>query len=361
MTENASRPVTIDELLRGESRALDRLFAEDLAAWELFETVWERPEVPCPPLLALAMLERGEFLRWIRTLHATLGKDRRRDQRPPRQVRSFRRWFAAGIVRHLEPKTLSSLHMLSRALWHYVEADSVARAHALVLAIEAGPQSRERRSDPARRALSLDPLRERRQMHRLARLLLLLKPVKQEPPSLLGQTLLALAWHAGEERDHALALAAAERAEQTFAKAGDQKWRSQASRYRAGALFRLRRIDEALAVLDVAFEIEPIQSDSDRLSRRADPTSEHDDQFVLQEQEPLDRALEQAALEALSSDRTDVAWIDVFDAIARITSHPGCAERHDECLRAVAARSREREVEAARREADGDNLPGPFR
>lgn len=82
-------------------------------------------------------------------------------------------------------------------------------------------------------------------------------------------------------------------------------------------------------LLDAAFDFGFAELDSDRSSRRTDPTRYLDSSFVLQEREPAARALEYAALVALGAAPDTGEWIRALGSIAETTGHRGCAERHE--------------------------------
>ena len=317
-------------LLRGDDRALDQLVERTHTAWAALETAWTQSRA-CPPVLVHALAERGDVEWWARHCAIALREP------PTRRDRGFRRWFAAGIQRHLQPRGLASLRLLASSLWFYVEDDAQARAREVVRIIEAAAYDRAHHSlvGQALGVLGQDPAAQHRW--------------------LAANVQLALAWHAGDDRAHDVTLAAAERAEHLFSEVEDDRWRAQATRFRAGALFRLRRIDEALSVLDGVFDVEPVSRDGDRLSRRTDATQEENYKYVLQETDPADRALEDAAMNALTEGRNDATWVNVLGALAKSTGHVGCADLHRvgmQRLRAEWAR------EEAEREAE---LPGPYR
>lgn len=329
-------PPTLEDLLRGDARALEQLLKRKHAAWEALETSWTSGTA-CPPALVHALIEHGDVEWWARQFQMSLATREAVLRGPPRRDRHFRRWFAAGIQRHLQPKGRSSLELLASSLWFYVEDDSQARAREVAALIEAAAHERAHHSlvGKALGLLGHDAAMSLRWMAANAQL--------------------ALAWHAGDDRAHDVTLAAAERAEYLFGAVGDARWRAQATRFRAGALFRLGRIDEALSVLDGVFDLDPVSFEGDRLSRRTDQTHVEDFKYAFHETEPAARALEEAAMRALTGKRHDASWVIVLEALGRTTGHTGCTDLYRvelQRLRAELAR------EEAEREAE---LPGPFR
>lgn len=204
----------------------------------------------------------------------------------------FRRWFASGIVRHLPQTDPAALALSYRDALDY--ADSGAAKRAVDLAVEF-----EQAGDSAQ--------------HR----------------SLLGRALLLLARRLGEEGDHENASGAAQRADDIFAKLGDSDWQAQAMRVRAGALLRLRKIDEALALFDTLFRNPSAGFPLDGGVHR--PVTSSD---------PIAAVLSEAAAIALSATKDKPEWIRALGLIAERTGHRGCAERFEASRHSLAEQER---------------------
>lgn len=158
----------------------------------------------------------------------------------------------------------------------------------------------------------------------------------EELRALAGHAQLLLALRALEDGDHESELVAAQQAEAAFEKANEEGWRRYAKRRQVAALIRLRRIDDALAVLDTAPDVP-----SEIVIEIAERITERDLGVSL---DPVETALVSAAegLVAAKRDR-ESRWFwmsapDAVGALGAIAEHTGnraCAERFEAGLRAL--------------------------
>ena len=273
----------VDDILRAEPRAVGHLAASDRETWKCLVGHIDRSEA-CPPVLVRALLAIDDLEGWRRRIFSAF-----RGLNPDDGLGAddgFRRWFAAGIVRHLPRTDPAALGLSYRTALDHVEADAAKRAADLAVEIEEAGDSAQHRS-------------------------------------LLGRALLLLARRLGEDGDHEGASAAARRADAIFAKLGDADWQAQAMRVRAGALLRLRKLDEALALVDTLFRDPPagfpLEGGVYRLATSSDPV-----------------ALAEAATIVLSATKDNPAWIRALGSIAESTGHRGCAERFEAGRRSLA-------------------------
>lgn len=262
-----------DDFVRAEAGAVARLAASDAATWEsLFSLIFASKA--CPPALVRALLAIDDPEGWMKRTTREYSSSSPYDRMDAEF--GFRDWFCEGIVQHLPPTDPAVLRVRYRRERESTEPGAARRARALVLAIEAAGDSQR---------------------------------------SLLGRALVLLARRLGEDGAEEDAIAAARRAEDIFAELGDAGWRGDARRERVGALLRLRKLDEALALFDT------IDASAGRwLSDAASDLSRTPT-------DPVDAVLAKAAKLATWATETTPEWIDVLRSIAHATGHRGSAER----------------------------------
>lgn len=145
---------------------------------------------------------------------------------------------------------------------------------------------------------------------------------------LFGRALLLLARRLSEDGDHEAALAEATRAEEVFIRADALDWRTRAMRARAGALFRLRKIDEAIAVMEAVFATPWAPAKIEGAYRLSTPA------------DPIEAALIDAQRLAQSVWKNETEYVRTLERLGR---------RIEQSLNEDA------------REIDEEELPGPFR
>lgn len=237
----------------------------------------------CPPQLVHALLAIDDPSGWERRLfHAFMGLN------PDEGMGAhydFRRWFSAGVVQALPPDDIVALRVRYTLALDDTKAGFETRAGDLVADID--------------KASDAEP-------HR----------------SLLGRAYLVLARRLGELDDHDGAIAAARRAEDVFTTLGDAAWSAQAVRMRGAALLRLRRIDEALAVLDPVLHTPGtgFSSEGSPLGIRAIQKPDGTYRY-LKVLDPIDVALDHAAAIAGWATKDEPHWIAALATIAEQTGH----------------------------------------
>jgi len=217
--KRSPQPTTnlLQEILRAEPRALALLAASDRPTWQCLVSHLRNlgEQRTCEAGLLNALLAIADLEGWQRFAFSAYNGLNPDDGMEAHHY--FTEWFNAGIVLHLRSSDATALERRFKIALDDDKPSSARRTRALVEEIEKAGDSKEHRS-------------------------------------LLGRALLLLSVRLGEEADDDASFSAALRAEEVFTAIGDAKWRVGAIRMRAGALLRLRRIDEAFALLDPIFE-----------------------------------------------------------------------------------------------------------
>jgi hypothetical protein len=274
-------PVTLDEILRAEPRALGHLATSDRATWQTLDRHLHGADA-CPPVLVHALLAIDDVAGWAGRLFPAFS-----GLNPDEGMGAdwhFRRWLSAGIVNTLPPTDIVVLRVRYTTASNDTEPGTTSRVAALVDDIEhAGDGATHR--------------------------------------ALLGRALLLLARRLGEDDEHDAAIAAATRAEQIFTQLGDAMWSAQAVRIHAGALLRKREIDAALALLDTVLD-SPCTHFASEGAHRGGRAIQNPDGTYRPEKilAPLDAALDEAAKIAAWAGRDEPQWIA---ARAKILAPPG--------------------------------------
>lgn len=203
--------VTTDALLRAEPTVIARLAASDLATWQRMMDIVRARQIACPARVVHALMAIDDVEGWQeRAFKAFRGRN------PDDGMEAwfdFARWLGDGILAHLRPDDPRSLRTLYKRLLVDLAPGAAERVEALTRATASA-------GDTA--------------AHRVV----------------LGRALVLLAQRLGEAGDQDAAVAVAKRAEDVFAKLGEVTWVGDARRQQAGALVRLRKLDEAIALIE---------------------------------------------------------------------------------------------------------------
>lgn len=265
------------DILRGEARAVARLAESHRKTWQ---TLVPHMDGACPPELVRPLAAIDDTEGWLRRVFGAF-----QGLNPDDGAQAwygFQKWFPAGILQHLPSTHPAVLTLAYKGALDDVDVGATLGAASLVNTIEEAGDSEAHRS-------------------------------------LLGRALLLLARRSDEDGDLNGALDAAQRAEDIFAKLTGSTWsawHALAIRVRVGALLRLRKIDDALALLDPVLAQVPPYSMREGKSRPP-PTSA----------DRIEGVLINAANVALTTTGKDVAWITALGAIGEALGHRVCGER----------------------------------
>ncbi len=278
----------IEAILRADPEALRRLAASHRESWQCLAPHMASGGA-CPPGLVHAMLAIDDPRGWEQRLFsAFMGLN------PDEGMAAhydFRRWFGAGIISASSPSDIVSLRVRLTALLAEVDAGAARRTAVLVADLRAAGDAEAYRE-------------------------------------LEGRALLLLARRLGEADDHEGAIAAAGRAQALFTALGDATWSAQAVRMHGAALLRMRRIDDALAVLDSVAHAPSAGFASEGALRGVGAIQNPDGTYRAEKQlDATDAALEHAAAIAVWATADDPNWIAALARIADVTGHPECAAR----------------------------------
>lgn len=254
----------LTRILTGEAGAIDALASGDSASWTtLTEHLFQEAPPAAPAALVEAMLAKDPDARaWIER-----AKDGVAQARSPwfttvtSAMQRVRPWLSAGVLAVRPPGDPAVLWLRFEALRSTVDEDALPRARALA-------EDAERAGAPA---------------------------------SLRAHTLLLLARLADEEGQREEGLAAARRAAEL-----DPELAPIAARRVGALLFRARRVEEALAVLEPVMEQRgPLFGGVGAFLLRGDD-----------DEDPLDAALDEAATIASWASRTTPEWVRALGGIA---------------------------------------------
>lgn len=299
------------ELLCADPEAIARLVASDYPTWKIL--VQEiAPARACPPALLRALLAIDDAKGWQERC------DVAHEQAPPEQGGHrltghyvFRPWFARAVIEHVPPIDLASLEHRYQALLVDGSRDATRRARELTVDIEKTRDAEDRRP-------------------------------------LLGRALMLLAFRSSEDRDEEGVMAAAQHAEEVFASLGDETSRAMAVRARGAALLRLRRIDEALALLETVADV-PAGSRPFVESRSLPAVRPEDEAFVAA-----------ASLAEIGS--WSEPWFEYLAKIAVQTKRRDLRERAEAGLLHLEREKARQEAEAARASgSEDDDIPAACR
>lgn len=283
----AAEDTSIDDLLRGEARAVTRLADADRIAWKRL-AAHMREATAAPPALVLAMLAIDDREGWLRRLFkAFMGL-------PPDDGLeadfAFRRWFAAGLADALPATDPRALEARLDAAIRDEAADAATRTRALVRDLVGAGASPEHRA-------------------------------------LLGRALLLLARQRSDDLAHAEAIAAAGEALAVFASLGDDSGRLRAERMEAVAMLRDGQLDEALARLDRVGHRTSSSRLTEGASRYVGAMLGPDGVYRARTLAPLEQALYDAGTVALWAGMNEPALRAAFGVVAAQTGHAGIAAR----------------------------------
>ncbi|HRI69591.1 MAG TPA: hypothetical protein PK156_35410 [Polyangium sp.] len=272
---------TEEEILGANPRAVTLIAASDRLTWQVLVPIMRGSDV-CPEKLTLALLGIDDFDGWSRRIFHAFGGLNPDDGMEADWV--FRRWFTAGVARHVSRRDLRGLHFRMASAMRDVDDGATKRIRELSGEIEMSIHEGNDASDD-----------------------------KNVRTDLLGRAVLLLAIRVGEDGDREEQLVQTQRAEDIFAAMGASEWVGQTRRIRAGALLCSRRIDEALAVLATIWDTprpDFMTHCSLRSGSWSDPTSD---------------LLKKAAHAASWASRIDPQWLDAVKTMAEKLAHPGCA------------------------------------
>lgn len=220
----------------------------------------------CPPELLQELLAVDDLEGWQRrSFSAFIGLNP--DDGMEAHYR-LARFIGAGITRQFPPNHPTALLEKYKVACEDVAIDTTRRTRDLAREIERAGDSKE---------------------HRV----------------LFGRALLLLARRLSEDGDHEAALAEAIRAEEVFTRVDAVDWTTRAMRARAGALFRLRKIDEAMAAMEAVFALPRAPFCGEGAHRLSTPA------------DPIEAALMEAQRLAQSISRNETEYVRTLERLGR--------------------------------------------
>jgi len=277
---------TVDEFLAADPRAVTLLATSNRLTWQAFVPIMKSPQV-CSDKLALALVEIDNFEGWCGRLFRAFNGLNPDDGLEADWA--FRKWFTEGLARHVPTENLRGLQFRFENAMRDVEIDNLERIRELTIGIES----------------SLRPDEEPRSAEDNAR------------KELFGRAVLLFGLRLGENGDRKGQLTQAMRAEDLFEALQARQWVGQSRRLRAGALLCLRRIDEALELLESVWDIprpEFIAQYAFRVTPRSDSITD---------------LLNHAAQIIWWAPRLAPQWLEAVKSIGEKLEHAGCLAWHE--------------------------------